>query len=64
MEVLSFNLLEKGVEGFLVWEKKIGMSECFGFGIGLNILVDVVLSVSVIVEEIIMKMEFGKRCIF
>lgn len=40
------------------------MSECFGFGIGLNILVDVVLSVSVIVEEIIMKMEFGKRCIF
>nr|XP_024386097.1 hornerin-like [Physcomitrium patens] len=61
VEAPSSNLLEKGVEGSSVREKKIGMSECSGFGTGPNTSVDVALSASVIAEETITKTELGKR---
>lgn len=40
------------------------VSELVGYGIIVKVELDLILSISIVVEEVIIKMEFEKRCEF
>lgn len=64
VDVVDLNFLEKrGGVGFLVWKKKDVKIEFEVFGVCVEIVVVLMLIKNVVVEVVLVKMEFNKRYI-